>query len=187
MILDKLILGTEIIKSGKIGMVRKVPPAEFDFMLKVINDAAEAYRGVIPKDRWKEPYMSAEELAGEIKSGVEFYGQWEDGVLVGVMGIQPIREVVLIRHAYVLTYHQRKGIGKKLLKHLLNLVSTPVVFVGTWKAASWAVRFYEKNGFRLVSTEEKDRLLEEHWNIPKRQIETSVVLKLELNPCSPSP
>jgi GNAT superfamily N-acetyltransferase len=165
-------------------MVRKVTPAEFDFMLNVINDAAESYRGVIPEDRWKEPYMSAEELASEIESGVEFYGQWENSVLVGVMGIQPIREVVLIRHAYVLTDHQRKGVGKKLLKHLLNLVLAPVVFVGTWKAASWAVRFYEKNGFRLVPTEEKDRLLEEYWKIPKMQIETSVVLKLEPSSCS---
>jgi GNAT superfamily N-acetyltransferase len=187
MILDKVMLGIEIIRSGKIEMVRKVTHAEFDLMLNVINDASEAYRGVIPKDRWKEPYMSAEELADEIKSGVEFYGQWENRVLVGVMGIQPIRGAVLIRHAYVLTEYQRKGIGNKLLKHLLNLVSTSVVFVGTWEAASWAVRFYEKNGFRLVSTEEKDRLLGEYWNIPKRQVETSVVLKLELNPCSASP
>jgi GNAT superfamily N-acetyltransferase len=160
-------------------MIRKLQPTEFNSVLHVVNDAAEAYRGVIPPDRWKEPYMSTEELRGEIESGVEFYGWVEGDVLVAVMGIQRFNEVTLIRHAYVLTKRQRRGIGEKLLKHLLSLARTTEVLVGTWKAADWAIRFYEKHGFRLVSKEEKDRLLRKYWNIPERQVETSVVLKLK--------
>jgi GNAT superfamily N-acetyltransferase len=148
-------------------------------MLNVINDAAQAYKGVIPEDRWKEPYISAEELKKEIESGVEFYGCIENGALVAVMGIQLVNDVTLIRHAYVLTDHQRRGIGEKLLKHLVRLARTSEVLVGTWEAAYWAVRFYEQHGFTLVSKEEKDRLLRKYWNIPERQIETSVVLKLK--------
>ena len=123
--------------------------------------------------------MSAEELREEIESGVEFYGWVEDNVLVAVMGIQPINDVTLIRHAYVLTNRQRRGIGEKLLRHLLSLARTVEVLVGTWEAAYWAIRFYEKHGFRLVTREEKDRLLRKYWNIPERQIETSVVLELK--------
>jgi GNAT superfamily N-acetyltransferase len=160
-------------------MISKLPPAEFNSILHVVNDAAEAYRGVIPRDRWKEPYMSAEELRGEIESGVAFYGWVEDDVVVAVMGIQRVNDVTLIRHAYVLTRRQRRGLGEKLLKHLLGLAGTTEVLVGTWEAAHWAVRFYEKHGFKLVSKEEKDRLLRKYWNIPERQVETSVVLKLE--------
>jgi GNAT superfamily N-acetyltransferase len=160
-------------------MIYKVPTSEFKSILHVVNDAAQAYRGVIPEDRWKEPYMSAEELRKEIESGVEFYGWMEKGALVAVMGIQLVNDVTLIRHAYVLTAHQRRGIGEKLLKHLLGLARTSEILVGTWEAAYWAVRFYEKQGFRLVSKEEKDRLLRKYWNIPERQIETSVVLKLK--------
>jgi GNAT superfamily N-acetyltransferase len=160
-------------------MIRKLRPAEINSILHVVNDAAEAYRGVIPEDRWKEPYMSAEELRGEIESGVEFYGWMEGNVLVAVMGIQRVNDVTLIRHAYVLTGRQRRGMGEKLLKHLLSLAGTSEVLVGTWEAARWAVRFYEKHGFKLVSREEKGRLLRKYWNIPERQVETSVVLKLE--------
>ena len=160
-------------------MICRLPPSEFDSMLNVVNDAAQAYKGVIPQDRWKEPYMPAEELRKEIESGVEFYGWKEDNVLVAVIGIQLVNDVTLIRHAYVLTDHQRRGIGEKLLKHLISLARTSEVLVGTWEAAYWAVRFYEKQGFRLVSKEEKDRLLRKYWNIPERQIETSVVLKLK--------
>lgn len=160
-------------------MIYRLSPSEFDSMLNVVNDAAQAYKGVIPEDRWKEPYMSAEELRKEIESGVEFYGWKEDNVLVAVMGIQLVNDVTLIRHAYVLTDHQRRGIGENLLKHFINLARTSEVLVGTWEAAYWAVRFYEKHGFRLVSKEEKDRLLRKYWNIPERQIETSVVLKLK--------
>ena len=160
-------------------MIYRLSPSEFDSMLNVINDAAQAYKGVIPEDRWKEPYMPTEELRKEIESGVEFYGWKEDNVLVAVMGIQLVNDVTLIRHAYVLTDHQRRGIGENLLKYLLSLARTSEVLVGTWEAAYWAVRFYEKHGFKLVSKEEKDRLLRKYWNIPERQIETSVVLKLE--------
>jgi GNAT superfamily N-acetyltransferase len=148
-------------------------------MLNVVNDAAQAYKGVIPEDRWKEPYMPAEELKQEVESGVEFYGWKENSVLVAVMGIQVVNDATLIRHAYVLTAHQRRGIGENLLKHLMRLARTSTVLVGTWEAAYWAVRFYEKHGFRLVPSEEKDRLLRKYWNIPERQIETSVVLKLK--------
>jgi GNAT superfamily N-acetyltransferase len=160
-------------------MIYRLSPSEFDSMLNVVNDAAQAYKGVIPEDRWKEPYMPTEELRKEIESGVEFYGWKEDNVLVAVMGIQLVNDVTLIRHAYVLTDHQRRGIGENLLKHFINLARTSEVLVGTWEAAYWAVRFYEKHGFRLVSKEEKDRLLRKYWNIPERQIETSVVLKLK--------
>jgi GNAT superfamily N-acetyltransferase len=160
-------------------MISRLQPADFNAILHVVNDAAEAYRGVIPEDRWKEPYMPAEELREEIESGVEFYGCKKDGVLVGVMGIQAVNSVTLIRHAYVLNSRQRSGIGEKLLRHLLSMARTSEVLAGTWEAASWAVRFYEKNGFRLVSKEEKDRLLIKYWNIPERQVETSVVLKLQ--------
>ncbi|MGB9841346.1 MAG: GNAT family N-acetyltransferase [Candidatus Bathyarchaeales archaeon] len=160
-------------------MISKLQPADFKDALHVINDAAAAYRGVIPADRWKEPYMSAAELQEEIESGVEFYGWVENGALVAVMGIQPANDVTLIRHAYVLTNRQRRGIGAKLLRHLLSLAVTSRVLVGTWEAAYWAIRFYEKHGFCLVTKDEKDRLLRKYWKIPERQIETSVVLELK--------
>ena len=160
-------------------MISKLGPADFKSILHVVNEAAEAYRGVIPRDRWKEPYMPAEELREEIEIRVEFYGWREDGVLVAVMGIQPFNDVTLIRHAYVLTKCQRRGIGEKLLRHLLGVARTSEILVGTWEAAFWAIRFYEKHGFRLVSKEEKNRLLRKYWNIPERQVETSVVLKLQ--------
>lgn len=122
--------------------------------------------------------MPAEELRKEIVHGVEFYGLKENGVMLAVMGIQKVRDVTLIRHAYVLTNHQRRGVGEKLLSHLLRLAETPIVLVGTWEAVFWAVRFYEKHGFKLVSKAEKDMLLRKYWRIPERQIETSVVLKI---------
>ncbi len=161
-------------------MIRKLQTAaHLESILHVVNDGAEAYRGVIPKDRWKEPYMSTEELREEIDSGVEFYGWIEHNVLVAVMGIQPIINITLVRHAYVLTSHQRRGIGQKLLKRLLNITRTSEVLVGTWEAAYWAICFYEKHDFKLVTKKEKDRLLRKYWKIPERQVETSVVLKLE--------
>jgi len=160
-------------------MIRKLAASEFDAVLTVVNDAAQAYKGVIPQDRWHEPYMPASELESEIAFGVEFYGWIENGVLVAVMGIQLVKDVTLIRHAYVLTAYQRRGIGEKLLKRLMRLALTDTVLVGTWEAVYWAVRFYEKHGFKLVPTEEKNRLLREYWHIPERQIETSVVLKLK--------
>jgi GNAT superfamily N-acetyltransferase len=159
--------------------IRKLSDSDFDAILNVVNDAAQVYKGIIPSDRWKEPYMPANELRKEIEEGVEFYGWQENDALVGVMGIQPVGKVTLIRHAYVLTAHQRRGIGEKLFNHLLSIVRTSDVLVGTWEAARWAIRFYEKHGFKLVPKEEKNRLLREYWDIPERQVETSVVLKLE--------
>ncbi len=159
--------------------MHRLQSSEFDSILNVVNDAAAVYRDVIPEDRWKEPYMSAEELRKEIESGVEFYGWKEDNVLVAVMGIQLVNDVTLIRHSYVLTSRQRRGIGKNLLNYLISLARTSKILVGTWEAAYWAINFYEKHGFRLVSQEEKNRLLRKYWNIPERQIETSVVLELK--------
>jgi len=156
-------------------MIRPCKESDFDVILEIVNDAARAYRDVIPADRWREPYMPAGELRREIGAGVRFYGFEETGILDGVMGIQDVEDVTLVRHAYVRTKRRRSGMGGKLLKHLLGLSSRPVL-VGTWAAATWAVRFYEKHGFRLVSEADKDRLLRRYWKIPDRQIETSVVL-----------
>lgn len=158
-------------------MIRSLSPSDIDAILKVINDAAQAYKGVIPSDRWKESYMSAEELKEGIEAGVRFFGWIEDDRLLGVAGIQPIKDTTLIRHTYVTTKCQRRGIGSKLLEHLIGLAETPEILVGTWANATWAIQFYEKHSFKLVPPEEKDRLLRTYWNIPERQVETSVVLK----------
>ncbi len=160
-------------------MIRCLQLTDLKSILHVVNKAAEAYKGVIPMDRWKEPYMSAEELREEIEGGVEFYGWIEDNLLVAVIGIQPVNGVTLVRHAYVLPNYQREGIGDRLLRNLLSLARTSEVLVGTWEAARWAISFYEKHGFKLVSKKEKDSLLWKYWKIPERQVETSVVLKLK--------
>jgi len=144
-------------------------------VLAIINAAAEAYRGVIPADRWHDPYMPQSELDSEIAAGVAFWGYEDDGALVGVMGVQPVRDVDLIRHAYVLPGRQRHGVGGALLGHLRRL-STRRMLVGTWAAADWAIRFYQRHGFELASPERKIELLKTYWTIPDRQIETSVVL-----------
>lgn len=156
-------------------MIRPCADTEFDTIYEIINDAAQAYRGVIPADRWKEPYMPKEELRHALDEGIVFWGYEEDGKLVGVMGIQPVQDVTLIRHAYVRTAEQNRGVGGKLLAHLRTQTDRPVL-IGTWADAMWAIRFYEKHGFRLVSPEEKDRLLKKYWSIPERQVATSVVL-----------
>jgi len=158
-------------------MIRSLVPSDFDAILKVINDAAQAYKGIIPDDRWKEPYMSAGELKEEIEAGVRFFGWVGGGHLLGVTGIQALKDTTLIRHAYVLPGFQSKGIGKRLLEYLVGLAETPEILVGTWADATWAIRFYQKHGFGLVPSREKDRLLRTYWNIPERQIETSVVLR----------
>jgi GNAT superfamily N-acetyltransferase len=150
-----------------------------------VNDAAQAYRGIIPADRWKEPYMPVEELRHEIADGVTFWGEELEGRLVGVMGIQDVDDVTLIRHAYVRTACRSQGIGGRLLAHLRTLSRRPIL-MGTWADAVWAVRFYEKHGFRLVTPAEKDRLLRKYWNIPERQVETSVVLAETDNPPPPA-
>jgi len=156
-------------------MIRQCDSSEFESIHAIVNEAAEAYRGVIPVDRWKEPYMSRDELQHEIDGGVVFWGYEERGELIGIMGIQHVREVTLIRHAYVRKAKRNQGIGGRLLSFLREQTTRPIL-VGTWADAFWAIRFYEKHGFRLVSPEEKSRLLREYWSIPERQVETSVVL-----------
>ncbi len=156
-------------------MIRQCDNTEFEMIYEIINDAAQAYKGVIPADCWKEPYMSEDELRHEMDEGVVFWGYEEDGELVGVMGIQQVQDVTLIRHAYVRTAKRNQGIGGILLSYLREQTTRPIL-IGTWADAVWAIRFYEKHGFRLVSSEEKDRLLRKYWSIPERQIETSVVL-----------
>lgn len=156
-------------------MIRLCDHSEFEGIHAIINDAAQAYKGVIPSDRWKEPYMPQEELRHEMAAGVIFYGYEEDGELLGVMGIQDVQDVTLIRHAYVRTARRNGGIGARLLSFLRTRTDRPVL-IGTWAAAAWAILFYEKHGFRRVSPEEKDRLLQKYWSVPERQRETSVVL-----------
>ena len=156
-------------------MIRDCGEADFGAIYAIINDAAIAYKGVIPADRWHQPYMGEDELAAEIAAGVKFRGAETADQLAGVMGLQDVQNVALIRHAYVLTSAQHKGIGGELLTALLESVERPVL-VGTWAAATWAVRFYENYGFAVVTPQEKIRLLRKYWSIPDRQIETSVVL-----------
>lgn len=155
--------------------IRPCRDDEHPAILAIVNAAAAAYRGVIPADRWREPYMSSRELDGEIEAGVVFSGYESDGELAGIMGIQQVRDVDLIRHAYVAPGSQRRGVGGALLEHLTRS-TTRRMLVGTWAAADWAVRFYRRHGFELVSPEQKTALLKAYWNIPDRQIEESVVL-----------
>ncbi|MEE8348124.1 MAG: GNAT family N-acetyltransferase [Acidobacteriota bacterium] len=165
-------------------MIRRCHQADFERVRVVINDSAQAYHGVIPEDCWKSPYMGEDELREEVRHGVQFWGYQEADQLVAVMGIQYLQEVTLIRHAYVCTARRRCGIGGKMLLHLRGETEQPLL-IGTWADAVWAIRFYEKYGFRQVSRQEKDRLLRKYWSIPDRQIETSVVLadenRLELH------
>jgi GNAT superfamily N-acetyltransferase len=158
-------------------LIRKLTKGDFQDILSVVNNAALAYKDKIPVDRWKEPYMSDQELAEEIRSGVQFYGFTEKDVLVAVMGIQHVNDVTLVRHAYTLKSHQRKGLGEELLKYLLPLAATSRILVGTWETAPWAIKFYQKHGFELLSREETNKLLKKYWCIPERQVETSVVLE----------
>ena len=156
-------------------MIRLCTEADLTTVVEIINEAAQAYRGIIPPDRWKEPYMPADELRHEIETGVVFWGVEQTGRLLGIMGIQDKGEVTLIRHAYVRPRAQKQGVGTRLLRHLEKTTPKPVL-IGTWAAATWAILFYEKNGYRLVPIVEKNRLLRRYWSIPERQIETSVVL-----------
>jgi len=155
--------------------IRAATPADTATIYEIINDAAQAYKGIIPADRWHEPYMPMQELESEIGKGVRFYCCAQGDRIIGVMGIQDVKDVTLIRHAYVRTAARRHGIGQALLEHLNRLTQRPVL-IGTWKAATWAIDFYKKNGFRLVTDEEKNKLLRIYWTIPDRQVETSVVL-----------
>ena len=156
-------------------MIRKATDEDFEEIFKTINDAAIAYKGVIPPDRWHEPYMSKEELKAQIAEGVSFSCYVDDDEIVGVMGVQDKADVELIRHAYVRTKQRNRGIGTLLLRELIK-GSTKPILIGTWKAAEWAISFYEKHGFCLMDEEEKNRLLKKYWAIPERQVETSVVL-----------
>lgn len=155
--------------------IRKSLDSDQPAILAIVNDAAQAYRGVIPADRWHEPYMPAGELASEIADGVVFWLAEADGRIAGAMGIQDKGEVALVRHAYVATSMQRKGVGTKLLRHVQALAAKPVM-LGTWADASWAIDFYLRNGFSVVPPPRKDALLRKYWSIPARQVETSVVL-----------
>ena len=159
------------------GSIEKCGPEDVAGIFSIVNEAAQAYRGEIPPDCWKEPYMPLEELRQELADGVEFWGYREGGKLLGVMGLQAVEEVALVRHAYTRTNAQGKGIGTALIDRLLTLTDRPVL-VGTWKAATWAIRFYERRGFRLVPQEETAKLLRRYWKISERQLEESVVLAL---------
>ena len=155
--------------------IRPCGDEDREAIFAIVNAAAEAYRGVIPADRWHEPYMPMDELDGEIAAGVEFWGYEDGGELLGIMGIQRLGDVDLVRHAYVLPGSQGRGVGGALLDYLMEMAERPVL-VGTWAAAEWAIGFYRRHGFEQVTPAEKDELLRRHWNIPERQIETSVVL-----------
>ena len=156
--------------------IRPCAEHDRDTILAIVNSAAEAYRGVIPEDRWHEPYMDGAELDAEIAAGVGFWGYEEGGRLLGVMGIQSVADVDLIRHAYVRPGHQGAGIGGALLAHLRTGATRPLL-VGTWADAAWAIRFYQRHGFTLADRERTAQLLRTYWSIPERQIDTSVVLE----------
>ncbi|HET9747605.1 MAG TPA: GNAT family N-acetyltransferase [Chitinophagaceae bacterium] len=156
-------------------MIFKCEQTDLKDICDIINDAALAYKGIIPADQWKEPYMTEDELQKQIDEGVQFWCWKENGEMMGVMGIQYKDDVTLIRHAYVRSVYRNKGIGSKLLEHLASIAETPVL-IGTWAAAGWAIDFYQKHGFRLLSRPETNSLLKKYWSIPERQVETSVVL-----------
>jgi N-acetylglutamate synthase-like GNAT family acetyltransferase len=159
-------------------MIRKCRAEDAKRIYAIINEAARAYDGVIEADCYHQPYMPEEELEREMKR-VTFYGYEANGELVGIMGIEPIKDVTLIRHAYVLPQYQNQGIGHRLLDHLKSLTATKSLLVGTWTAAHWAITFYQKHGFNLLP--DKDELLADYWDIPQRQIETSVVMGIKVN------
>jgi GNAT superfamily N-acetyltransferase len=147
-------------------MIRRCDDRDFELIWTIINDGACAYKGIIPEDRWTEPYMSREHLRHEIREGVVFWGYAETGILIGVMGIQQVKDVTLIRHAYVRTSSQAQGIGGRLLSHLRGLANAPML-IGTWADAAWAIRFYERHGFQVVSASGKDRLLRQYLEHPR--------------------
>jgi len=156
-------------------MIRRCNNSDFEQIYAIINDGARAYKGVIPDDCWAEPYMSKDELLRELAAGVDFFGCETNGNLNGVMGLQSVNDVTLVRHAYVLTSSQRQGVGATLLSHLRQLAKTPIL-IGTWADAGWAIRFYERHGFRLLDAKDADYLMRHYWRIPARQREVSVVL-----------
>ena len=155
--------------------VRRSEPADVPAIFAIVNDAAQAYRGVIPADRWHEPYMPMDELEREIAAGIEFWIAAEGTQMLGVMGMQDKGEVALVRHAYTASAAQRKGVGSELLRHIERLTAKPIL-IGTWADAKWAIAFYQRNGYTVVSHADKEQLLRKYWSIPVRQIDTSVVL-----------
>ena len=158
-------------------MIREYKKNEVHKILEVINDASLKYKGVIPDDCWNEPYMSEQELIGEFNDGVRMYGYHYNNTLIGVIGIQEMKDVILIRHAYTLSSYQGKGVGSALLEYLLKKNKNSRLLVGTWKNATWAIQFYKKFDFILHTKEETTLLLKKYWNIPTKQIENSVVLE----------
>ena len=158
-------------------MIKKLSSKNTNIIYEIINKAASAYRGIIPEDCYHEPYMSEQELRREM-AGMTFYGWGQVGKIVGIIGFQPVKDITLVRHAYVLPDYQRKGIGTKLLNHVKNMTKTKLLLVGTWADAIWAIQFYQRHGFVLMP--KKDELLRKYWNVPRRQIETSVVLGIEI-------
>jgi len=158
-------------------MISEYKKTDTSKILNIINDASIKYKDVIPDDCWKEPYMSEQELIDEFSDGVRIYGYNHNNELIGVIGIQEVKDVVLIRHAYTLSSYQGKGAGSALLEYLLKKNLNSRLLVGTWKDATWAIRFYEKFGFILHTKEEKTLLLKKYWKIPSKQIENSVVLE----------
>jgi GNAT superfamily N-acetyltransferase len=156
-------------------LIRASAPADHPAILAIVNEAARAYRGIIPDDRWHEPYMPAEDLEREVAHGVHFWLAEDEGRVLGVMGIQDKGAVALVRHAYVTPRVQRGGVGTRLLRHVEGLADKPIL-IGTWADAAWAIDFYKRSGYRVVADSDKDRLLRTYWSIPERQIQTSVVL-----------
>ncbi|MFW6110935.1 MAG: GNAT family N-acetyltransferase [Thermoproteota archaeon] len=160
-------------------MIDELSYSHFNSILRIINDAAQAYEGVIPDDRWEKPYMSKNELRDGLEEGIQFYGWKEDDKILAVMGIQDFEDITLIRHAYVLPEHQGEDIGGKLLEYLIDIAENSTVLVDPWEDADWAISFYHKHGFHQVSSSEKEKLLRKYWDVSEREIETSVVLRLE--------
>jgi GNAT superfamily N-acetyltransferase len=169
----RIVFGSQ--REGASLLIRECGDADFDEILDVVNDGAAAYKGVVPDDRWHEPYMTADELRRDMDDGVRFWGCEEQGRLIAVMGLQDRTETVLIRHAYVRTVRRRQGLGTQLLRHLEGGRDRPIL-IGTWEAAVWAVAYYEQAGYVLLPPDAKTRLLKRFWRIPERQVETSVVL-----------
>ena len=161
-------------------MIRKCNESDIDVIYEIINDAAQAYKGIIPEDRWHDPYMSLTELRQEILDGIIFWGLVDNHELVGVMGMQDKNEVALIRHAYTRTARRNEGIGSRLLRHLES-TTDKTILIGTWADATWAIAFYQRNNYHLLPVQEKEQLLRKYWTISERQIETSVVLANKLD------
>ncbi len=158
-------------------MISEYKKTDASKILQIINEASLKYKGIIPDNCWNEPYMSEQELINEFNDGVRMYGYHHNNTLIGVIGVQEVKDVILIRHAYTLSSHQGKGVGSALLEYLLKKNKNYRLLVGTWKNATWAIQFYKKFDFIIHTKEETTLLLKKYWNIPTKQIENSVVLE----------